>query len=70
MSGEKKRLEQDLLQRRASNVFFRDPRFSRFQEEAIPIDRIRIIQSQQLAGQVPVSDSLKTQIKKTKLRSG
>ena len=69
MSGEKKRLEQDLLQRRASNVFFRDPRFSRFQEEAIPIDRIRIIQSQQLAGQVPVTDSLKTQIKKTKRKA-
>ena len=69
MSGEKKRLEQDLLQRRASNVFMVDPRFSRFQEEAIPIDRIRIIQSQQLAGQVPVTDSLKTQIKKTKRKA-
>ena len=69
MSGEKKRLEQDLLQRRASNVFMVDPRFSRFQEEANPIDRIRLIQSQQLAGQVPVSDSLKTQIKKTKRKA-
>ena len=69
MSGEKKRLEQDLLQRRASNVIMVDPRFSRFQEEANPIDRIRLIQSQQLAGQVPVSDSLKTQIKKTKRKA-
>ena len=69
MSGEKKRLEQDLLQRRASNVFMVDPRFSRFREEANPIDRIRLIQSQQLAGQVPVSDSLKTQIKKTKRKA-
>jgi len=68
MSGEKKRLEQDILQRRASTVVL-DPRFGRFQQAADPIDRIRLRQAQQLAGQVPLSERLKKQVKKTRKKT-
>ena len=68
MSGEKKRLEQDILQRRASTVVL-DPRFGRFQQAADPIDSIRLRQAQQLAGQVPLSERLKKQVKKTRKKT-
>ena len=67
MSGEKKRLEQFLLQRKASNIMMVDPRYSRFQPDNI--DRIRLLQAQRLAGQVPVSERLKKDQKKKKKKA-
>ena len=63
MSGEKKRLEQYLLQSRASNIVY-ESQVNRFQPQ--DINRIRLLQAQQLAGRVPVSDKLKKQQKKKK----
>ena len=58
MSGEKKRLEQYLLQTRAS--------FGRFQPENI--DRIRLLSQQRVAGKVPVSERLKKEQRKKRRR--
>tara|TARA_R110002072_G_scaffold125706_1_gene261973 strand:- start:688 stop:3384 length:2697 start_codon:yes stop_codon:yes gene_type:complete len=63
MSGEKKRLEQYLLQSRASNIVY-ESQVNRFQPK--DIDRIRLLQAQQIAGQVPVSEKLKKEQKKKK----
>ena len=71
MSGEKKRLEQYLLQTRASNVLKVDPRYARLLQENQPatINRMRLLQSQIMAGKVPVSEELKKQQKKKKKKS-
>lgn len=66
-SGEKKRLEQYLLQSRASNIITVDPRYNRFQPQ--DINRIRLLQSQRLAGQVPISERLKKEQKKKKKKA-
>lgn len=70
MSGEKKRLEQFLLQSRASNIINVDPRFSRFQPEQI--DTIRLRSAQIEAGKKPVSEKVvkQQQKKKRKARRG
>ena len=52
MSEEKKRLEQFLLQSRASNIIRVDPRFDRFKPEQI--DTIRLRAAQIEAGKKPV----------------
>ena len=67
MSGEKKRLEQFLLQRGASNIMMIDPRFGRFQPANI--DRMRLLSQQRLAGQVPISERLKKEQKKKKRKA-
>ena len=59
MSGEKKRLEQYLLQTRAT--------FGRFQPENI--DRIRLLSQQRVAGKVPISERLKKEQRKTLIGS-
>ncbi len=66
-SGEKKRLEQSLLQMRASGVFFMDPRYLRFQPENI--DRIRLLQAQKEAGKKPITEKLLKQVKKTRKKA-
>jgi hypothetical protein len=64
-SDEKKRLEQFLLQSRASNIITVDPRFSQFQPEQI--DTIRLRAAQREAGKKPVSEKvIKQQLKKKK----
>ena len=59
MSGEKKRLEQYLLQTRAT--------FGRFQPENI--DRIRLLSQQRIAGIVPISERLKKEQRKKRRRA-
>ena len=59
MSGEKKRLEQYLLQTRAS--------FGRFQPENI--DRIRLLSQQRVASKVPISERLKKEQRKKRRRA-
>ena len=66
-SDEKKRLEQDLLQRSASNIFMLDPRRFQFQPENI--DRIRLLAAQREAGKTPISEALKKQLKKTRKKA-
>lgn len=62
-SEEKKRLEQFLLQSRASNIVRVDPRFSQFQP--VQIDTIRLRAAQIEAGKKPVSEKvIKQQLKK------
>ncbi len=61
MSGEKKRLEQFLLQTRAFRI---DPRFAPHD-----INRLRLLESQRLAGKVPVSERLKKEQKKKKKKA-
>lgn len=62
-SDEKKRLEQFLLQSRASNIITVDPRFSQFQPDQI--DTIRLRAAQIEAGKKPVSEKvIKQQLKK------
>jgi len=56
-SGEIRRLQQDILQRRASEI-------NRFEPQNI--DRIRLLQTQLLAGKVPVSKKLLKEQKKKK----
>jgi len=56
-SGEIRRLQQDILQRRASEI-------NRFEPQNI--DRIRLLQTQLLAGKVPVSKKLLKEQKKRK----
>ena len=73
MSGEKKRLEQFLLQSRASNIINVAPegaRFVRFQPEQI--DTIRLRSAQIEAGKKPVSEKVikQQQKKKKKARRG
>ena len=70
MSGEKKRLEQYLLQTRASNILL-EPTFKAQLNRFAPkdIDRIRLLQAQRIAGQVPVSEALKKQVKKRKKKA-
>ena len=67
MSGEKKRLEQFLLQSRASNVVMVDPRVSGFMPE-----KIRLRAAQREAGKKPISEKLikQQQKKKKKARRG
>ena len=71
MSGEKKRLEQFLLQTRASNIMMVDPTttslVNRFQPQNI--DRLRLLESQRLAGLVPVTERLKKEQKKKKRKA-
>ena len=69
MSGEKKRLEQFLLQSRASNIV-REPTLSqltRFQPEKI--DTIRLRAAQKEAGKLPVSEKLVKQQQKKKRKA-
>ena len=61
-SGEKKRLEQSLLQMRAGNIIMVDPRFNRFQPEKIDTIRLRAAQIQ--AGKKPITERLQKQLKK------
>lgn len=62
-SEEKKRLEQFLLQSRASNIIRVDPRFTGFQPEQI--DTIRLRAAQIEAGKKPISEKVvKQQLKK------
>ena len=61
MSGEKKRLEQFLLQTRAFRI---DPRFAPHD-----INRLRLLEYQRLAGKVPVSERLKKEQKKKKKKA-
>ena len=61
MSGEKKRLEQFLLQTRAFRI---DSRFAPHD-----INRLRLLESQRLAGKVPVSERLKKEQKKKKKKA-
>ena len=63
-SGEKKRLEQSLLQMRAGNVIMVDPRFNRFQPAQI--DTIRLRAAQIEAGKKPITERLQKQLKKTR----
>jgi len=72
MSGEKKRLEQFLLQSRASrstlsNIIQVDPRFSSFQP--VQIDTIRLRAAQKEAGKQPVSEKLIKEQKKKKKKA-
>ena len=73
MSGEKKRLEQFLLQTRASNVLMVDPRFRAFQPDQI--DTIRLRSAQIEAGKQPqgvpsaISERLKKQQQKKKKKA-
>ena len=76
LSDEKRRLEQYLLQTRASNIFpvrkvnpAVKAQINRFQVDAGPIDRIKLVESQILAGNVPVSDALKKAQKKRKKKA-
>ena len=68
-SDEKKRLEQDLLQRRAgaplSEVI--DPRRFQFQPEKI--DTIRLRAAQIEAGKTPITERLQKQLKKRKKKA-
>lgn len=74
MSGEKKRLEQFLLQSRAStignlrsNIIQVDPRFDRFKPDQI--DTIRLRTAQIEAGKKPVSEKLVKEQKKKKKKA-
>ena len=74
MSGEKKRLEQFLLQSRAStignlrsNIIQVDPRFDRFKPDQI--DTIRLRTAQIEAGKKPVSEKLVKEQKKKKRKA-
>jgi hypothetical protein len=69
-SGEKKRLEQFLLQSRASNILLIDPRYSSFQPEKIDTIRLRAVQRE--AGKKPISEKLikQQENKKKKARRG
>jgi len=68
MDGEKRRLEQYLLQRKASNVLLVDPRFGKLIPENI--DRIRLIQAQKSTkGLVSDSVLLKQAKKRRKARA-
>ena len=71
MDGEKRRLEQFLLQSRASNVIMVDPTVrslvNRFEPQNI--DRLRLFESQRLAGKVDVSEKLKKAQKKKKKKA-
>ena len=70
MSGEKKRLEQYLLQTRASNVINIDPRYAQLlQQNPATINRMRLLQSQMMAGNVPISEKLKKEQKKKKKKA-
>tara|TARA_R110000803_G_scaffold94052_3_gene161539 strand:+ start:434 stop:2809 length:2376 start_codon:yes stop_codon:yes gene_type:complete len=70
MSGAKKRLVQDLLQRRASNIIFEPTVRAQIDRFRPPdINRLRLLESQRLAGQVPISEKLKKQQKKKKKRA-
>ena len=64
MEGERRRLEQFILQTRARNPIYFDSRF-------LPqdIDRIRLIQAQREAGSKPVSEKLLKQQKKRKKKA-
>lgn len=67
MSGEKKRLEQFLLQSKASNIIQVDPRFSGFQP--VQIDTIRLRAAQKEAGKQSVSEKLIKEQKKKKKKA-
>ena len=61
MSGEKKRLEQFLLQTQAFRI---DPTFAPHD-----INRLRLLEFQRLAGKVPVSERLKKEQKRRKKKA-
>ena len=67
LSGEKKRLEQFLLQSKASNIIMVDPRYGRFQPDKI--DTIRLRTAQIEAGKKPVSEKLVKEQKKKKTKA-
>jgi hypothetical protein len=67
LSGEKKRLEQFLLQSKASNIVMVDPRYGRFQPDKI--DTIRLRTAQIEAGKKPVSEKLVKEQKKKKTKA-
>ena len=69
--GEKRRLEQFLLQSRASNVIMIDPTVKSLVNRFEPqnIDRLRLFESQRLAGKVEVSEKLKKAQKKKKKKA-
>ena len=71
MDGEKRRLEQFLLQSRASNVIMIDPAVKSLVNRFEPqnIDRLRLFESQRLAGKVDVSEKLKKAQKKKKKKA-
>jgi len=70
MSGAKKRLVQDLLQRRASNIIFEPTVRAQIDRFRPPdINRLRLLESQRLAGQVPISERLKKEQKKRKKKA-
>ena len=73
MDGEKRRLEQFLLQSRASNILMIDPttksQIGRFDTGGQNIDRLRLFESQRLAGKVEVSEKLKKAQKKKKKKA-
>ena len=71
MDGEKRRLEQFLLQSRASNVIMIDPTVKSLVNRFEPqnIDRLRLFESQRLAGKVEVSEKLKKAQKKKKKKA-
>ena len=69
--GEKRRLEQFLLQSRASNVIMVDPTVKSLVNRFEPqnIDRLRLFETQRLAGKVEVSEKLKKAQKKKKKKA-
>lgn len=69
--GEKRRLEQFLLQSRASNVIMIDPTVKSLVNRFEPqnIDRLRLFESQRLAGKVDISEKLKKAQKKKKKKA-
>lgn len=69
--GEKRRLEQFLLQSRASNVIMIDPTVKSLVNRFEPqnIDRLRLFETQRLAGKVEVSEKLKKAQKKKKKKA-
>ena len=71
MDGEKRRLEQFLLQSRASNVIMIDPTVKSLVNRFEPqnIDRLRLFETQRLAGKVEVSEKLKKAQKKKKKKA-
>ena len=73
MSGEKKRLEQFLLQSRASNIIQVDPRFTSVASlssfQPVQIDTIRLRAAQKEAGKQSVSEKLIKEQKKKKKKA-
>ena len=66
--AEKQRLRQHILQSKASNIVM-IPQIDRFSGYGQNIDRLRLIESQILAGKVPLSEQLKKDQKKKKKKA-